>query len=76
MEMDPAISYVTRFGVVTVPSDGRSISKVEDSNDQIFSPATRVGSGVARNFKGKGLLREFLKRNCHIFSSVCFSAEL
>ena len=34
-------------------NDGGSISKVgrPKTNDQIFSPSTRTGSGVARNFK-------------------------
>ena len=38
-------------------------------NDQIFSPTTRVGSGVARNFK-RG------EHSFHIFFSFFFSAEL
>ena len=52
-------------------SNGGSISKVGGPkiNDQIFSPTTRVGSGVARNFK-RG------KQSFHILFSFFFSAKL
>ena len=42
-------------------SDGGSISKVGGPkiNDQIFSPTTRVVSGVARNFKRGSIVSTF-----------------
>ena len=53
-------------------SDGGSIFKVggPKTNDQIFSPTTRAGSGVARNVKRRGgIISTF-------FFSIFSSAEL
>ena len=54
----------------TDSSDGGSISKVGGPkiNGQIFSPITRVGSGVAKNFKRESIVSTFF--------SAFFSAEL